>query len=346
MYLVILLYGVLAFVAATNLILMRRPGRGGDARIAALIPARNEESNLRRLVPVLAAQGFQVFVYDDDSDDGTAQTASEGGATVLKGGKLPEGWTGKNHACHSLAKAAAEASDAEHWVFLDADVYPKDGFLEALNELKRHAPVVTGFPEVLPGRGLEPLFLAWVGWILLATNPFGIVSRTRMGHNRFLNGQFVLWRASVYTQLWPHEQMRDAILEDVRIGRLLAKEEIRVETADVSGVLAVRMYENWRQTLDGMSKNSFEITGSAAGTLLLAILMLVFGWAWVLVPWTLALFVFSGLCVVRLCRTPWWPALLMPIAASVGAFTLLRSLWWRRTGRTEWKGRTYSGGVK
>ncbi len=105
--------------------------------------------------------------------------AAAAGARVLRGGELPAGWTGKNHACHRLAQAAAEDSPARWWVFLDADVYPEPGFLGGLvQHLERHRPpVLTGFPKGLPGRGIEPLFLAWVGWILLATNPFALVSR-------------------------------------------------------------------------------------------------------------------------------------------------------------------------
>jgi glycosyltransferase involved in cell wall biosynthesis len=335
------LYSLLAFVAWSNLVLMRRPGRGSDEPIAALIPARNEEENLARLVPSLVEQGFQVFVYDDDSTDGTAKAAKEAGATVLKGGPLPTGWTGKNHACHCLAQAAAEASSADHWVFFDADVRPKPGLLQALNDLKKRAPVVSGFPQMLPGRGIEPLFLAWVGWVLLATNPFGIVSRTKMGHNRFTNGQFVFWRASLYTELWPHKTLQGSILEDVLIGRLLAREGQRVEVANVSSVLAVRMYDTWRETLDGMSKNSYEITNNLIGTFLLALLMLFFGWGWLLAPVSLAPFVASGLAIALVCRTPLWPVLFMPITATIGAYTILRSAWWRKTGRTQWKGRTY-----
>lgn len=339
-FIVAAIYAYLAFIAVTNLLLMRRPDRR-EGKVAALIPARDEEPNLRRLVPALIEQGFQVLVYDDESSDGTAAVASDAGATVLRGGPLSEGWTGKNRACHELAKAAAEASDADLWVFLDADVLPLPGFREALVDLSRFAPVVTGFPKVLPGRGIEPLFLAWVGWILLATNPFGLVSRTRMGHNRFTNGQVVLWRATLYTEIWPHERVRGAILEDVKVGRLLAKEGVRVEVANLSRVVAVRMYDTWRQTLDGMSKNSYEVTGSALGTILLALFLLGLSSAWVLVPWTNLPFLISGLCVVLVCRTVLWPVLFMPLVPAIGAFTLLRSLWWRKTGRTVWKGRQY-----
>lgn len=345
----LVLYGYLALVSLINLLGLRRlrPASGTDA-IAVLIPARNEETNLRRLIPALIEPnpGLRVYVYDDGSDDATAEVAAAAGARVLRGGELPAGWTGKNHACHRLAQAAAEDSPARWWVFLDADVYPEPGFLGGLvQHLERHRPpVLTGFPKGLPGRGIEPLFLAWVGWILLATNPFALVSRTRKGHSRFTNGQFTVWQADFYTRLWPNELLRDRILEDVLIGRLLAKEGIRVETVNASAVLGVRMYETWRQALDGMSKNSYEITGSALGTFVLALLFMVIALGWVFAPWCLALLMLSGLAAALTMRYVLWVVPVMPIAVLIGAFTLVRSWLWRRQGKVTWKGRVYPRG--
>jgi glycosyltransferase involved in cell wall biosynthesis len=349
------LYGLFALVALLNLGLMRRPrGRAETPSLCVLIPARDEAANLARLVPALVGPnpGLRVYVFDDESSDGTAEVAARHGAVVVRPkGPLPAGWTGKNRACHELAKAAAEDSNAEWMLFLDADVYPEPEFIPAVRWLlgttSRKNGAVSGFPQVVPGRGIEPLFLAWVGWSLLATNPFGVVARTGMGHNRFTNGQFHAWRREVYTRYWPNEQVRAHVMEDVTMGRLMAREGVPIEVVNVSSVLGVRMYETWRQTLDGMSKNAYEITGSAGGTVALALLMLFLGWAWLLAgawwPVALGVFLLSGLAVVATVRTKLWPAFALPVAMTICAYTLLRSLAWRRAGKVVWKGRTYPG---
>lgn len=350
-FVVVGVYGLLALVGFLNLVLMRRPGRRtGGPKLAVLIPARDEEANLRRLVPALANQGAKVYVFDDESADQTASVAKAAGATVVRPCEpLPKGWTGKNRACHELAKAVSEDSDAEWLLFLDADVRPEPDFLDAMRDLcataGKRCGVITGIPTILPGRGVEPLFLAWVGWIILATNPFGLVSKTRMGHNRFTNGQVHCWRADVYTRLWPNGRVKGRIMEDVMMGRLLAKEGIPIETANLTAVLSVRMYETWRETLDGMSKNAFEVANNVPGSILLALLMFAFGWLWLaagpLLPWALGLFVLSGLEVALIARSPLWPMLLMPLIPTLGGFTILRSTHWRVAGKTTWKGRTY-----
>jgi glycosyltransferase involved in cell wall biosynthesis len=315
-----------------------------------LIPARNEETNLALLLPALkvADPSVEILVFDDESSDATAAVARSFGAKVISPEEpLPAGWTGKNRACEALARAA-HTSEAEWWLFLDADVRPGPEFLNqvraACGSAAPKVGVVTGFGQVIPGEGLEPLFLAWVGWILLATNPFWLVSRTGFGHNFFTNGQIHAWRSEVYVRLKPNEVLKGAILEDVRIGRLLAKQGVGVEVVLFTRQLRVAMYRTWREALDGMSKNAFEIAGGALGTWLLAALLTYVGVGFLiggLSPWALALLVASGLFSALALRVNVLMAPLMPLICVIGSFTLIRSWWWRRKGKVSWKGRTY-----
>lgn len=347
----VVIYGYFALVAGLNLALMRRPGvtTGDSPSLVFLIPARNEAENLKRLLPALTGK---TYVFDDESEDETASVARQLGATVVQAaGPLPPGWSGKNRACHELAKAVIEDSDAEWLVFLDADVRPKAGFADGLRDLARtrgrQCGVITGFPEVVPGRGPEPLFLMWVGWVLLAANPFGLVSSSGLGHNRFTNGQFHAWRRDVYVRLWPNEAVKGAILEDIKMGRLCAREGVGVEVANVSSILAVKMYDTWRQTFDGMSKNSYEVMDSVPGSLAFAAGMFLLAWGWALAGslagWSLVLFLLSGVFCTGVVRAKPWGIVLMPIAISIGGITILRSTIWRRRGVVRWKGRTYPG---
>lgn len=347
-------YGLFALVSTLNWLLMRRPAaQTGSGCLCVLIPARNESGNLAELLPLLFAQAAtstKIYVFDDESTDDTGDVAERLGAVVIRPKEpLPAGWTGKNRACHELAKAAMANETVDWLLFLDADVRPTQDFLGVVSKLATDVEpkvgVITGFPQILPGRGIEPIFLAWVGWILLATNPFGIVSRTRMGHNGFTNGQIHAWRADTYAKLWPNESVKGMLMEDVKMGRLCARHGVRVEVANLSQHLRVRMYETWRETVDGMSKNSFEIAGTYWGTGLVALFMALCGWGWLFAgsAWgiALALLTISGVMVAATCRSVVWPALLMPVVCLIGAGTIIRSAIWKATGNTTWKGRIY-----
>jgi hypothetical protein len=343
-----LLYSLFAFIALSNWIFMRRPkSLAQGPSFCVLIPARNEAENLKRLLPSLFGPnpGLKAYVYDDESEDGTAEIAASCNAIVIQPKeKLPEGWTGKNRACHELAKVAAEDSDADYWVFLDADVILTPEFIPSLRGLiaESRAEMLTGFPKYYPGVGLEPLFLAWVAWVLLALKPYGLICRFGKGNSDFTNGQIGVWKPALYTEIWPHEALKGVILEDVKIGRMLAKLGRRVEVANLSRTFGVHMYDTWRQALDGMSKNSYEVAGNALGTLSLALWLLFLAWGWLLVPWSGAILALSGVAAFRIMRAPFWGGLLVPLILTVGAFTMVRSLVWHRRGQVKWKGRTYS----
>lgn len=346
-------YGVLAIVGLLNLVLMRRPAPKASEeteRPAVLIPARNEAENLKRLLPQVVPHVPRVYVYDDESDDGTAEVAASLGATVIKAAEPPPpGWTGKNRACHELAKIAAEDHSGEWILFLDADLYLEEAFFPALSgwiaEEGRRTPVLTGFFELAPGRGPEPIALGWMPWLLLTTNPYGLVAKTRSGHNFFMNGQVGLWRAEIYQRIRPHEQLAGEILEDVKTGRLLAREKVRVEVANLAELGKVHMYADAREAIDGMSKNSADIVKSEIGTALLAALMLVLGFGWLAAGehWfrLLALLMLSDLWVAALVRTPWWSIPFIPLKLAVAAYVMLRALYWKRKGLVKWKGRVY-----
>lgn len=345
--LLLLLYGWIVVTASANAIGMMRPdGTKRTHEFEVMVPARNEAHNLPSLLGPLVQAGCRVTLFDDSSTDGTGNLAEELGAMVISESQgLPEGWTGKSRGCQALADSAT----ADWAIFLDADTLPGDGFCSRLSShlaaLPPEVRVLTGFPKMLPGRGLEPGYLFWVPWILLATNPFALVARTGKGHNMFLNGQFSAWRRETLQELRPFEMVKGEVLEDVKIGRLLARHKITVQVADVSSILSVRMYEDLGGAVKGMSKNSADIAPGLLGALGLTLFLLMTAWGWLLAPplslLLLAALIFSGLAVNRVVKMPPWAPLLLPLSLTAAVITLWISIIKKGKGQREWKGRFY-----
>ena len=70
------------------------------AKIAVLIPARNEEENVERTLRALQDQGrnLKIVLIDDQSIDHTKEKAQAIGLknlTIVDGRELHDGWTGK-----------------------------------------------------------------------------------------------------------------------------------------------------------------------------------------------------------------------------------------------------------
>jgi chlorobactene glucosyltransferase len=81
--------------------------------ISVLIPARNEEENIRRCLMSLSKQdypNFEILVLDDNSIDGTAKIVREMAKKdkrirLINGKPLKAGWLGKCWACQQLSGA-------------------------------------------------------------------------------------------------------------------------------------------------------------------------------------------------------------------------------------------------
>ncbi|RIK69398.1 MAG: glycosyl transferase [Planctomycetota bacterium] len=112
---------------------------GGSSRIAILVPCYNEAATIRKVV-----EDFQreipeatVFVFDNNSTDGTAELARAAGAVVI-----PEKKQGKGH----VVAAMLEKIDADYYVMVDGDdTYPADRVRDLLE------PVATGRADMVVG---------------------------------------------------------------------------------------------------------------------------------------------------------------------------------------------------
>jgi glycosyltransferase involved in cell wall biosynthesis len=87
-------------------------------KVAAIVPALNEEANIGEVLKVLLSSKFidQVILVDDGSIDKTAEIGKKLGAKIVKLPKI--GGSGKGNAM----KQGLKATDAKIIVFFDADL--------------------------------------------------------------------------------------------------------------------------------------------------------------------------------------------------------------------------------
>lgn len=330
------------------------PGRveAGAARppVSVVVPARDEAANLPVLLGSLVPQigpADEVLVVDDHSCDGTGEVALAAGARVLAAPALPEGWAGKQWACHTGAAAAAN----EVLVFLDADTRLEPGGLDRIVQLSTDGGLTSIQPFHLVPRWQERLaaFFNIVGMM-------GTAACTPLGTRIQPGGAFGPCLASTaadYRASGGHDAARASVLDDVAIARAYRRAGLVVRVLGGRGTITFRMYpRGLRDLVAGFTKNM----ASAAIAVRPPAAMAVAGWlaacAAPLVlagrvpgPVTVACYVAVVLqLIVHLRRLGTFGpvvALAYPVALAVFLVVFARSLVVTYVlGRVSWKGRS------
>ena len=173
------------------------------------------------------------------------------------------------------------------------------------------------------------------------------------------NGQYVLFRRDAYERIGGHAAVRDHLVEDVALGRLVAArtgEGMRLINCDGSRLVHCRMYTSFPEVWEGFTKNlraafaessfSFWLFGGlqTCGLLLPFVFACLPGlsgrWWWipaVQVAWVYGL----RLALAARFRTSLLGVLLHPIGQGLTLLIGLNS--WRLSTQkgVSWKGRTY-----
>lgn len=337
------LWGVLL----SNLAYLRHQPTGSSDSLPPLsvcIPARNEADNLRRLLPSLRDQDYpdlEVLVWDDGSEDDTWEVLSstdDPRLTPLQGADPPSGWVGKVHALHQCTRRAS----GDCYLFLDADAeLRRPDSLRRLVVRHRAGPatVSSGFPRL---RGAALLLVSLVPHALLSSLPWSLVRRIETPTLSALNGQCWLIDRDVYHRYEPHAEVRDAVLEDVAIGRYLKGRGHPPTFLDVQDLVTVHMYDGFMEAWRGFRKNAYLILGGTPSRF--ALLHSGFLLSWLVAPLLSAWFLVSlyGLKFVtdRSSGMPLYVTVLAPVSYLLGLLLQLDSAIHHWTDRVRWKGRS------
>jgi chlorobactene glucosyltransferase len=348
--------------------------------VSIIVPARNEECNIRRCVESLLEQDyahFEVIVVDDGSTDNTTCildniTASHPYAErlwILQLRDLPNGWAGKPHAIHR----GVQEADGEWLLFTDADTWHapnalRSALTQAIAEQADLFTIVS--TQELPtfwDKVLMPM--AFMGISMLypprqVNDPGSAVA--------VANGQYMLIQRKVYEMVggYARPELRATLLDDRDLAHVVKENGFKLHFVDGQGLLRVHMYRSFADIWRGWRKNAY--LGNRGGVPLLLVQLI--GLPMItIVPFLLPL-------LVRLTRTkrgkeistgeanmamalevtsvlayrlwlnrqmavPWYYAFMQPLAGAIFDGILGQSAWRVLTRKgVDWRGRQYHNG--
>lgn len=331
-----------------------------SVKVSVLIPARNEEQNIENCVVSVLKQTYrhlEIIVLNDHSTDNTGailSNISDAKLKVISGRELPEGWVGKNFACHQLQ----EVAKGDYLLFIDADtVLEKECVSSALEfAAKNNSDLLSVMPREISETFWEKLVIPMLYFAVTVFLPIPFIKRSANKIYAMGNGQFMMFRREFYDKIGGHESLKNKIVEDVWLARRVKEFGGNLVFADASNLISCRMYGNLNELWHGFSKNVF--AGLSFSVTSLIVFIIIYFTLFVL-P---ALFVTAGIwkftaisaaiisipVIMRIIQAirfhqPFFYSFLNPlsvmfiIAVAINSFRLLRF------GKgARWKGRNYS----
>ncbi len=333
--------------------------------VSVLVPARDEEHNLPRLLESLMQQGpelAEVIVLDDNSTDNTGDVVlkyakRDKRIKLLRGLPLPIGWFGKTWAGHQLAQVAT----GEWLLSMDADTELQPGaILSMLSAASRwRVTYLSCWPRFELLTITEKIFLPMLNFVTFTTFSWAIMFWRMFDSQAIISsGACMLMHRKAYDRVGGHANagIRNGLLEDHALARAFRLHGERALCLDGHDIVSVRMYRNAEEILGGFRKNLFKALRDPLRFWgFIIVQFTVFFLPFVLAPlasllhwpslgfWLAASCVLAGrLLISARFRMSWASAFFHPVAMGGMLYCALQSWWCIITGKgVTWKGRRY-----
>ncbi len=327
--------------------------------VSILIPARDEEHSILNLLQSIRDQdysNYEVIILDDHSTDRTLAICRKfcdvnKRFRVISGKELPGGWLGKNYACYQLAKK----SKGDFLMFLDADEIVADGLINNTIHRMRfyRLDLLSLFTNQVMISWGERMIVPLMHFILLNLLPLRLVRLLKSPVFSAASGQFMLFNAKSYMENQWHELVRNKVVEDIEIMKLVKVSGFRGEALLANGYIFCRMYNNFGDAFRGFSKNLFAGFNNNVIGLFLYLLLVILGPLAIasilsaeLLFFALSLIILSRVMISLMSgQNVWLNILLHPVQMAFMVFIAVISVKKFFTKTIIWKGRAIKNDV-
>lgn len=232
--------------------------------VSIIIPARNEERNIKKCLNAILKQNYkniEIIVCDDDSKDKTSQIVEnymkkDNRIKLVKINFLPEGWTGKNYACHK----GFEISNGEYLIFTDADtVFTNNKTIEyAISKMKeKDLSLLSLIPKIEAISFWEKIFMPLWSFAFITFLPLKLLYSSRDKRLSFAIGPFLMFDRNFYEKMGGHERIKDEIVDDVYLARTTKENGGKIALLNGKDFIKVRFYNNFEEMKKGTIKSIF-----------------------------------------------------------------------------------------
>ena len=246
--------------------LYKKNNNQSNQKICVVIPARNEEKNLPETLNSIVRQdlnNISILIIDDNSSDKTHIVASKLlkkkkiNHQVVKGKKLPDGWSGKVWALKQ-AIDILKNKQIEYYLFLDSDIILKKGIVsEAMNFLsQRKLLMVSLMAKLNCTTSWEKFLIPAFVYFFQKIYPFSKVNDPNNSLAAAAGG-FILCKSEVFSKVNLYEKIKDKVIDDCNIAKKI-KEKGNIWLGLTEKVCSRRCYKNLSEIWKMVSRTAYE----------------------------------------------------------------------------------------
>jgi len=365
----VLLLGQLALILWNRRLVRRPDPRSWDASaplVSLLVPARSEEEQIGGCLAGLLSQDYpnlEIIILDDGSEDATVsivRSMADERVRLVTGTPPPEGWTGKNWACHQLSQLAS----GDLLCFIDADTVLEPGTISAAvgGLVFEGAGLVTLLPRSGPTSRIGQILLPMVTHATFALFPVAAIHSPRYPKVALAFGPFMLFTREAYDAAGGHAANPQSVVDDVSLSREVKKAGYRLRLFDGTDLAQTTWYWSVSDIWTGFAKNAYPAldynpwVAAGAYVFLAPILLspfvrvtygLLVGSVSMLAVWLLLLMIANRALTASYGRDTLWSSPLHPFTLMFWIATLTWSIILANTEReVVWKGRAVSTGAE
>lgn len=233
----------------------------GNPLISVVVPARNEENNIERLIKSLQKQSYrniEILVINDQSTDRTQEildTLSKEDERIRVYSVNPDKKLNENGKINALLQLIPHAK-GEFILATDADTMHSENCIEhAYAVMENHKlDIISGYPTELCSSFFGNICMSAMMLTCILIPQF-IIHRFPIPAASFAIGQFIMMRKSAYEETGGYSAIEGAICDDVGIVRLFVKHKKKYAFLNLSKYSACFMYRNMKESFIGIERS-------------------------------------------------------------------------------------------
>lgn len=237
------------------------PFKGEEPLVSVIIPARDEERALPRLLESMTKQSYknlEVLVINDQSSDRTQEIIEEFEKkdSRIRGFKTdPSTRLSKHGKMNALLQLIPHAK-GKYLLATDADtVHASHSIAHTVGMMEKHGlDIMSGLPTQLNKSyraGMNTSSMMFANTMI----PHFLLYKLQIPSLAFAIGQYIIMRRDSYYEVGGYESVTNKIVDDIGIIRLFVKNKKKYAFVNLSEDVACYMYATFKESFRGIERS-------------------------------------------------------------------------------------------